>query len=326
MKNGKFVISLDFELLWGVFDKVDHKEKKVYFQNTREVIPRILKLFPEFDISCTWATVGMLFNENWEEWESHIPRELPEYRNRKLSPYSFGRQIKSKETEALCFAPQLVKLISETPGQELATHTYSHYYCSEEGQTHDAFRYDLEKAIFMAEKIGTQLRSLVFPRNQLNDDYLAICSEHGIKTVRSNPDNWYWEETQESSFAKKLFRTGDAYIGLNDKSYSLAEVLQELGKPSQQKASRLLRPYSANKLLNHLKLARIKAEMTAAAKNKEVYHLWWHPHNFGNHPEENLADLKILLEHFSHLKGRYGFESVHMAGLNEKVPKNEKGF
>lgn len=325
MENGKFVISLDFELLWGVFDKVDFKEKKVYFQNTREVIPEILKLFTEFEISCTWATVGMLFNENWEEWESNIPRPLPEYHNRLLSPYTFGKKIKSKETEALCFAPHLINLIIDTPGQELATHTYSHYYCSEEGQTSEAFKSDLKKAFFMADYLGVQLKSLVFPRNQLNDEYLTVCSDLGIETVRSNPDNWYWKETQNSSFAKKIFRTGDAYLGLNDKSYSLTEVSENSGKPSRQKASRLLRPYSENTFLNQLKLKRIKAEMTAAAKNKEVYHLWWHPHNFGDHPEANLSDLRFLLQHYKNLNREFSFESVHMAGLYA-LSRNENEF
>ena len=41
--NGFLVISLDFELLWGVFDVVDFEEKKIYFENTRLVIPKILE-------------------------------------------------------------------------------------------------------------------------------------------------------------------------------------------------------------------------------------------------------------------------------------------
>ena len=66
MENGALVISLDFELLWGVFDKVDWRDKKKYFQNTRRVIPEILRLFEQYEISSTWATVGMLFNKYWE--------------------------------------------------------------------------------------------------------------------------------------------------------------------------------------------------------------------------------------------------------------------
>ncbi len=75
--NGFLVISLDFELLWGVFDKVDYKEKVNYFNNTRKVIPEILNLFSEYQIHCTWATVGMLFNENWTEWQKNLPSTPP---------------------------------------------------------------------------------------------------------------------------------------------------------------------------------------------------------------------------------------------------------
>ncbi len=325
-KNGSFVISLDFELLWGVFDKVDYKKKEIYFQKTRKVIPEILEIFSTHNISCTWATVGMLFNENWEEWTHNIPKELPEYKNLSLSSYSFAREIKGNGTEGSCFAPDLIQMIVNTPGQELSTHTYSHYYCSEEGQTTAAFKADLERAVILAEKFGVQLNSLVFPRNQLNDNYLEMCYDMGIKTVRSNPDNWYWKETQKPSIFKRVFRTGDAYFGLKDKSYSIHEVKRSPVQPTLQKASRLLRPYSTNKFLNYLKLKRIKSEMTAAAKKKEVYHLWWHPHNFGSHPKENLKDLKLLVQHFSNLREKYGFESQNMAELHSQAVKNEKEF
>ncbi len=321
MEKGKFVISLDFELLWGVFDKVDYTEKEQYFENTRRIIPKILQLFTEFEISCTWATVGMLFNKNWNEWEIHKPGELPTYKNQKLSPYQYGLGIKSNATETLCFAPDLITIIAETPRQEIATHTYSHYYCSEKGQSVDAFRADLEKAVSMARAFGIELHSLVFPRNQLNPEYLEVCAEYGIITVRSNPENWYWGETEESSIFKKIFRTGDAYLGFNDKSYPFSDLQKEKGKPLEQKASRLLRPHSKNSFLNRLKLNRIKSEMRTAARKKEIYHLWWHPHNFGDQPEENLQDLRGILSHYKILNNNYGFESASMKDIYElRVP------
>ena len=41
-------------------------------------------------------------------------------------------------------------------------------------------------------------------------------------------------------------------------------------------SSRFLRPYSKKlKILEPLKIARIKKSMTHAAKNHEVYHLWF---------------------------------------------------
>jgi peptidoglycan/xylan/chitin deacetylase (PgdA/CDA1 family) len=311
--NGFLVISLDFELLWGVFDKVDYKEKETYFNNTRKVIPEILNLFSEYQIHATWATVGMLFNSNWEEWRGNAPALLPDYKNTNLSAYEYGKALNSRETELFCFAKDLIQQIQNTPDQEIGTHTYSHYYCLEEGQTLASFKADLVKSIKLAKQMGIELKSLVFPRNQFNEDYLKVCYELGIENVRSNPTDWYWKDTQNDSLKNKIFRTGDAYLGLNNKSYKLTDLNVEKGKALSQKASRLLRPYSPNKFLNDLKLKRIKSEMTTAAKNNEIYHLWWHPHNFGNNSTENIANLKDLLQHYKHCNLKYKFDSLNMA-------------
>src|SRR5680860_1223778 len=111
--NGFLVISLDFELLWGVFDKVDYKEKETYFKNTGKVIPEILGLFSEAQIHATWATVGMLFNKNWEEWRENTPEILPGYKNNALSAYNYGDSINSSETEFYCFARDLIQQIQK---------------------------------------------------------------------------------------------------------------------------------------------------------------------------------------------------------------------
>lgn len=315
---GALVISLDFELLWGVFDKVDYKQKIEYFQNTRKVIPEILRLFNEHQISSTWATVGMLFNENWDEWSANIPRDIPKYNNKNLSAYEFGKSIRNKETEKLCFAPDLIYQIIETPLQELATHTYSHYYCREEGQGYKDFRADLEMAKSMAQKFGIEIESLVFPRNQLNERYFQICNDLGIRNVRSNPDAWYWNETEKDSLKQKLFRTGDAYFGWQDKPYKPSEITS-FEEVNIQPASRLLRPVSERPLLDNLKIKRIKSEMTYAAKNNKIYHLWWHPHNFGKDPEASIRELEFILGYFRFCKSKWGFESFSMNSLTEKL-------
>lgn len=313
MKNGALVISLDFELLWGVFDKVNWKDKIEYFENTRKIIPQILRLFDQYEISSTWATVGMLFNNNWEEWNLNIPKVMPEYTNKALSAYNFGKGIQYKETESLCFAPNLIKLIIDTPGQEIGTHTYSHYYCREKGQTLESFEADLQQCRSMAEKFSITLKSLVFPRNQFNKEYLEVCTKAGIKNVRSNPSNWYWKDTESDSLVNKIFRTGDAYLGAFDKSYSIEDIIKIGNQPSAQKASRMLRPFSSNTKMNSFKIKRIKDEMTKAAKAREIYHLWWHPHNFGDFPSESLNELEGLLIHFETLKNEFGFRSINMS-------------
>lgn len=324
-KNGNFVISLDFELLWGVFDVVNFEERSTYFETTRKVIPRILDQFVKHQVQATWATVGMLFNENWEEWQLNLPVSIPSYKKQELSAYEFGKRVMGKPgTESLCFAPGLIKEISKVEGQEIATHTYSHYYCLEEGQDLDNFQADLNQAITLASKIGVDLKSLVFPRNQLEKKYLKVCYELGIENVRSNPDVWYWHDSRSKAITTKIFRTGDAYVPLGKKYYKMTSLHKTKGVPLEQKASRFLRPVENNRLLRRLKLKRIFQEMEAAAIHHKTYHLWWHPHNFGDRPEESLSDLGEILHHFSELKERYNFQSVNMEQLGKVLSKFNK--
>ena len=61
MQYGTFVISLDFELLWGVRDQRTIADYGANILGVRQVVPALLDLFAERNIACTWATVGLLF-------------------------------------------------------------------------------------------------------------------------------------------------------------------------------------------------------------------------------------------------------------------------
>ena len=52
--------------------------------------------------------------------------------------------------------------------------------------------------------------------------------------------------------------------------------------------------------------------MTNAAKNELLFHLWWHPHNFGINQEENLYLLSDILDHYKKLETIYGMKSMTM--------------
>ena len=78
-------------------------------------------------------------------------------------------------------------------------------------------------------------------------------------------------------------------------------------------ASRFLRPFTQKeRMLQPLKISRIKKEMEFAAKNNEIYHLWWHPHNFGYSLAENLFYLEDILQHYAYLNQEYEFQSKSM--------------
>lgn len=317
MKNGTLVISLDFELIWGVFDHAVLVDKKEYFDNTLKVIPKILESFVKNDVKATWATVGMLFNSNWEEWEANVPMEKPSYTNVTLDAYAYGSLHKKSGLDRFFFAPDIIRDLQHAAGQEIGTHTYSHYYCLEGGQNKAQFEADLDTARAVAAPFGISLQSLVFPRNQFNATYLESCAERGILSVRSNPDVWYWDTLAPQTLATKVFRTADAYIPLGVKSYTTGSLQRR--RVLSQPSSRFLRPQHKVELLNGLRLTRIKNEILHAARTGEIYHLWWHPHNFGIDPEGALKALQSILEVYTHCKNTFGMESKTMAEIQRDV-------
>ena len=181
--RGKFVISLDFELFWGLRDKKRIADYKANLLGVQQVIPKMLDIFGKYDVKATFATVGFLFFETKEELLNNLPNVKPLYENDALSPYQYieGEGIGADySSDKFHFAPDLIKEIQKHKEQEIATHTFSHYYCLEAGQTLEAFKNDLEKAIEVARKYDINITSLVFPRNQTNEDYLKICADLGI--------------------------------------------------------------------------------------------------------------------------------------------------
>jgi hypothetical protein len=313
MKKSALVISLDFELVWGLFDHIIIQDKATYFDNTLAIFPKLLNAFEQNSIHVTWATVGMLFNENWEEWFANRPFLLPTYENQKLNPYRYGELQSKTGLDRFFFAPELIKAIQSIKGQEIGSHTYSHYYCLENGQTKAQFDADLQQAVTIANKFSIKMDSLVFPRNQFNESYLEVCQKNQIKTVRTNPNVWYWDANIPDTIFTKLARTGDAYLPLGKKSYTADTIASS--RVVKQSASRFLRPQHSQILLNKARVYRIKNEIIHAAKNGEVYHLWWHPHNFGIDPEGALKALHELIQVFHHCQQTYGMESLTMQEL-----------
>ena len=321
-KKGVLIISLDFELYWGVRDRLALEAYKENLLGARTVIPRLLELFAEYEISTTWATVGFLFFETRDELVQALPANRPRYRNTNLSPYQDIDRIGACEAEdPFHYAASLVKTIARYPRQEIASHTFSHYYCFDEGQNLECFKADLRAAEAAADKYGLTLKSLIFPRNQVNADYLPACREAGITAYRGNPAHWMYTETSEANqlLIRRGLRIADAYINISSHNcYSLDQITG--APPLNIPASRFLRPYSSKlAAAEQVRLQRIMSDMTWAAEQGLVYHLWWHPHNFGVNQDRNLDGLTRLLVHFAHLREAYGMESLNMGELAQRI-------
>lgn len=310
--TGKFVISLDFELYWGLRDVLPLEEYRERLDNTRKIVPRLLALFENNGIRATWATVGFLLAGTKAELLAAMPPRRPQYRNPAYSPYRDCEKIgHCEDADPYHFAPSLVKKIVSTKGQEIGSHTLSHYYALEDGQGIEEFAADLRANLALAAKSGISLKSLVLPRNQLADAYRPAIEECGFRVVRGNQPGFLHRAKPENRQNRliRALRLLDSYLPLSPS----AIYLPGQGRLVNLPASRFLRPYEPRlRLLEGLKLRRIKSEMGRAARQKKVYHLWWHPHNFGLHQEKNLENLQKILDFYCRLNRDYGFSSRNM--------------
>lgn len=314
--SGSLVISLDFELMWGVRDHRTTADYGDAVLGVRKALPALLALFRSHGVRATWATVGLLFARNREEMLAHSPALQPAYRHAALSPYeSIRSQIGADESaDPWHYGRSLVDQVLQTEGQEMATHTFSHYYCLEEGQSVAAFDADLQAAIGIMGTAGVRPSSIVFPRNQMTDDHVQACALQGIGVFRGNPPSYaYRARAQEdNSPLVRGLRLLDASFPLTGR-HSYASPARQ-GAGTDVRASRFFRPYAPRLgRLNELHVRRVVNEMTAAARAGEVYHLWCHPHNFGRHTEVQLARFGEVLGAYRRLADELGMRSQTMA-------------
>lgn len=318
---GALVISLDFELVWGIRDLESTGYRKDLMP-TRQVVPRLLDMFKKYDIHATWATVGFLFFDSRTEMQLGLPELQPKYENNFLSPYNnLSKEVGEDEVaDPLHFAPSLIRQIVSTPHQELGTHTFSHYYCLEDGQTVEDFESDLRAAITAAEKYQCKIESIVFPRNQYSQEYLDVCARNGIKTFRGNEMIWFRtpsKRREHRQWSRRIMRVLDAYLNVSGAN---AFHQPADGHPVNVPASRYLRPVSKRlRVLEPLRLHRIKHSMRQAAQSGQIFHLWWHPEDFAEHIEENFLFLEKILSEYAILRSLYGMQSLTMGEVGNKA-------
>ena len=115
---GTLIVSLDFELFWGMLDVCPLEKYQDHVLGGRKAIPELLALFQEYGIHATWATVGYLFAGSVQEAASFFPEEglRPAYDDPALNSYAEFSKIGETEADALSseFSDSLLCEMAET--------------------------------------------------------------------------------------------------------------------------------------------------------------------------------------------------------------------
>jgi hypothetical protein len=321
-RPGALVISLDFELHWGLRDHVA-RDDDLYRRLTeaRRAVADLVSVFGARRIRATWATVGFLFASTRSDLSPHLPNDRPAYARPELNPYveTIGAD-EGDDPEHL--AGSLVDLISASAGQEVGSHTFSHFYCLETGQSEAAFRADLAAAQSIARWRGLELTSLVLPRNQWNPAYTRAVLDLGFRCIRGPQRTWA-HRTREGggrSLLRRGARLADTYAGVSPPPTTAWNDVRQPSGLCDVPASAFLRPFDPGRAhLEPVRLARLRSGMRHAARRGRIFHLWWHPHNFSQHRPENFALLEHVLDEFDRLAAVEGMESLNMADVTAKV-------
>lgn len=320
-KCGTMIVSLDFELFWGMQDGMALERYRAHVLGGRAAVPKMLELFRRHGIHATWATVGFMFARDDEELRKHFPdRKLfPTYENPALSTYRCVEGAGIAHEDVPCYyAPELIRKVAQTPDMEIASHTFSHYCCREAGQTVGQFEADLIAAKRIAQANGYELCSLVLPRNQCEPAYTQCLRKLGFIAYRDEENDWIHEKVKIRPLMR-LLRLADVYLPLTGQGGYQPKV--ESGVVNLT-GSRMYKPFlKPLGAWEWLKLRRIKRQMLHAAKKGLTFHLWWHPHNVGVRTDFHMAQLEEIFAYYDQLKKHYGMRSLNMGEAAREILK-----
>ena len=313
-----FCISLDFELAWGL-DEVDISNGYLKnLINAKQAAKEIYFTLDKYDMKATWACVGLLMEEEQENHENFL--SSLKYKNKDCSPLNILKLKRRLELD-IFEAKDIIKTISDNKDQEIASHTFSHIYLLEEGIKKSDVDTDIEK---FKNVVPFEVGTIIFPRNQINENYLGEYFMNGFCVYRGAYEHWaYMPSSGKGCLKKRIFRLLDSYIPLTDQFTDLPDFSPD--KMLNIPGTCFLRSIKPDRYIsNFIKLQRIKHSMRKAAKNNKLFHLWWHPHNFGNNLDANIKYLTEILIYYKKLESKYGMRNMRMCDIFEEKKANAR--
>jgi len=298
------MFSLDYEKGWGIhqFAKINKEKYDFFLKNEPRVLEATLNLFEKYNIRATWAVVGGMLCDSWEEFDSYgVPS--PDYDNKKL-----GLDQNIKNSKHLCeyfFDKESVQKILDIDGQDIGGHSFSHSYFKESGVKFSDFYKDTEALTrVFHNKFKHKIQTYVFPRNQIISPEVLI--DFGIKVYRGNSTKWYDRINSNSmDFLNLLSRFYRFYSALSPFAIS-----ERISSNFFVPAGIFLR-FGLPTTLWESHFFKIK-RCISGTKDEQLLHLWWHPHNLCIDYQIKLLRLEKILQFITKKRDKGLLEIVNM--------------
>lgn len=271
--RGAFIVSIDYEYAWGFVDHELSVEDLERIRHEREITKRLMRLFDTYALPATWAVVGKLIDTSER-----------------------GDDAAWYDTDRLVDA-----LAQSSVGHDIGSHSYGHVIFTDIDE--DAARRDSASAIRAHNAHGFAHHSFVFPRNK--EKYHAVLADAGFRVFRGQRKQWY------HFLPYRLWTLGrgiDYWLPIPHlveplrHESGLINIQDSLLFISRRGVQRLLPPKQA--------IRKIVWGLRAAAREKKVFHLWFHPSNFSYDTETQFFIFEEVLKEVSRLRDK-GVLDVH---------------
>ena len=297
LETGVFTISLDFELIWGTLDLFGPEQFRRACEIEREqIIDALLDLFVEFEFPATWCILGHLFLDSCSGKHPEITRTNHDWVKGDWFEFDPGEVENSK---SIFSGRSLVEKIKNCPvPQEIGSHSFSHVIFSDKGCSQAAAESEIAESVRLAKEMDIEMRSFAFPRNEVG--HLKVLKEFGFLCYRGVEPNWY-ENRRVPEKLRRVIRLFEVLRAAEPPT-----VLPEMTKSGiwNIPGSSIYFPMHGFRKYIPLKLRTNRAikGLNAAAKNKRIFHLWFHPTNLADDIDEMIKGLRDILEYATKLR------------------------
>jgi len=280
-KKASFVLSIDLELAWGVWDKLNSTNVQKIIDTERLVCENLLNIFDDNEMPVTWAVVAALLDNK--------------------------NKMMGNLNQKAWYAPDILDNILNSKTKHLiASHSYAHKEfntCSNEEIIED-----FEKSIFFLKSFNINTDVFIFPRN--NVFHLDVLKKFNFKTYRSIDQSWSKKVYKYNKLLGKISNLIDKVIPI--KTNSVSPLIDKFGLTEVPTSILLISNNGIRSIVtNYSMFKKIKDGIDLAISQNECFHIWFHPSNFYYQTNKQFDLLKKIINYVN-LKREQGLIEVKL--------------
>lgn len=291
-----FTVSIDFELMWGTADRpYSHAFRGLCETERAEVVERLLGLLTRYEIGATWGIVGQLFLDE---------KERNDTRRQQLNRHASG-------PARLYHAADLVRRVQTCKvEQEIGSHTFSHIELDNCACSQTKAELEVSECVRQAARWGIEMKSFIFPRNRVG--HLDVLRKHGFSCYRGPEPQWYVRK-------RRAIRRFGHFLDIATMQTPPSVMPMEENGIWNIPGSMLYTPsFGARKFVPvWMRVRRAKAGLDLAVRQKQIFHLWFHPTDLACRADAMLDGLELIFRYAAELRDA---GKLRVKAMRELVP------